>query len=38
MNLLIVSESFIKGGLETHINTYYNLMNKKEHNVFFAFS
>lgn len=38
MNLLIVSENFIKGGLETHINTYYNLMNKKEHNVIFAFS
>ena len=38
MNILIVSENFIKGGLETHINTYYNLMDKRKNNVIFAFS
>lgn len=38
MNLLIVSENFKKGGLETHINTYYDLINKNYNNVIFAFS
>lgn len=37
MNILVVSENFIKGGLETQINTYYELL-KNKHNFYFAFS
>lgn len=37
MKILIVSEKFIKGGLETHINTYYDLI-KNDNEVYFAFS
>lgn len=36
MNILVVSECFSKGGLETHINTYYEEL-KKEHNFIFCF-
>ena len=38
MNILIVSENFIKGGLETHISTYYNLIDKRKNKVYFAFA
>lgn len=36
MNILIVSENFIRGGLETQIFTQYNIM-KSKHNFYFAF-
>lgn len=38
MNILVVSEHFIRGGLETHINTYYDLIDKRKNKVIFAFS
>ena len=37
MKILIVSEKFVKGGLETHINTYYDLI-KDASDIYFAFS
>lgn len=36
MNILVVSEKFCKGGLETHINFYYEKL-KEKHNFYFAF-
>lgn len=36
MNILIVSEAFVGGGLETHIHTYYTAL-KNEHPFYFAF-
>lgn len=36
MNILLVSEAFVGGGLETHIHTYYQELCK-EHNFTFAF-
>lgn len=36
MNILLVSEAFVGGGLETHIHTYYQEL-RKEHNFTFAF-
>lgn len=36
MNLLIVSEAFVGGGLETHIHTYYQEL-KTSHHITFAF-
>lgn len=36
MNILILSENFSKGGLETHIETYYHAL-KQEHNLYFGF-
>ena len=36
MNILLVSEAFVGGGLETHIHTYYQELSK-EHNFTFAF-
>lgn len=40
MNILVISENFVRGGLETHINTYYDLINTKKDNVkmYFAFA
>ena len=35
MNVLILTETFSKGGLETHINTYYEEL-KKDHNIYFG--
>ena len=37
MNILIVSEAFVGGGLETHIHTYYQEL-KNDHNFYFAFA
>ncbi len=37
MNILIISENFLKGGLETHIATLYNEL-KKDNNIYFCFS
>ena len=37
MNILILTDTFSKGGLETHIDTMYNEL-KKNNNIFFAFS
>ena len=36
MNILLVSEAFVGGGLETHIHTYYQQL-RGEHNFTFAF-
>lgn len=36
MNILIVSEAFVGGGLETHIHTYYQEL-KNSHHIVFAF-
>ena len=36
MNILVVSEAFVGGGLETHIHTYYQELCK-DHNFTFAF-
>ncbi len=36
MNILMISENFTKGGLETHIHSYYNAL-RREHHFFFAF-
>lgn len=36
MNILLVSEAFVGGGLETHIHSYYQEL-KKEHKFIFAF-
>lgn len=36
MNILVLSEKYSAGGLETHINTYYEYL-KHEHNFVFAF-
>ena len=36
MNILVVSEAFVGGGLETHIHTYYREL-KEQHNFYFAF-
>lgn len=36
MNILIISENFTRGGLETHLYTYYKEL-RKNNNVFFAF-
>lgn len=36
MNILILSEVFSKGGLETHIETYYQAL-KQNHNLYFGF-
>ena len=35
MNILILTENYTKGGLETHIATYYNQL-KNDNNIFFA--
>ena len=36
MNILVISESFVGGGLETHIHSYYQELHK-EHSFTFAF-
>lgn len=36
MNILVVTDSFSKGGLETHIDTYYKYLSK-DNNIIFAF-
>lgn len=36
MNILVVSENFTKGGLETHIHSYYTTL-RREHRFIFAF-
>lgn len=36
MNILVVAENFTKGGLETHIHSYYTALYR-EHNFVFAF-
>lgn len=34
MNILVISENFTKGGLETHIHSYYTALRQKHHFVF----
>jgi len=36
MNILTITDGFTKGGLETHINTYYNAL-KDDNNLIFCF-
>lgn len=36
MNILVLSDNFTKGGLETHIDTLYNVL-KKDNKIIFAF-
>lgn len=37
MNILVLSENFIRGGLETHIHTYWKYL-KSKHNMLFCFA
>ena len=37
MNILVLSENYIRGGLETQIHTYWKYL-KEQHNIWFCFA